>query len=235
VSELEARVLRGEHLALYGPRGSGKSSVVTSLMVRLRREHVPCALSATTHSLDDITRALERAYPGVDTGAVSRRTARARLWRAAGVRRGVLLLDHLGEVSNAMIAYLRFLHGGVAGVLSAVDVDSERERQQMKPWRFGAMSVRMPLTSSLRLKSLLQARWTLLGCSPLSAEQERQLVRDARGRPGWIIRCAELAAETRYWSCEHLLVAVLATDTEAAVRHRALELLRPVPVGGEPP
>jgi len=126
VSTLDERLGRGEHLALYGPRGSGKSAVLADLHTRLSRARVPCALSASTSSLDDITRALEQAYPWVQTLEVTRRAARSRLWWAADQRFGVLLLDHLSEVSNAMVGFLRRLHGRVVGVLSAVDVDDGR-------------------------------------------------------------------------------------------------------------
>jgi hypothetical protein len=227
VSELERRLRRGEHLALWGPRGSGKSGVLAELQARLIQAHVPCGLSPFTTSLDDITRALERAYPGVDTLEITRRAARARLWRSADERPGVLLLDHLSDISNAMVTFLRRLHGGVIGALSAVDVDDERQRGEMKPWRYGAMSVRMPLTSSMRLRRLLRERCANLGLPPLDEEQEHRLLHAARGRPGWIVQCTELERDRRYW-CEHgLLITVLCTDAEVAVRYGALDLLRP--------
>lgn len=227
VSALEGRLRRGEHLALYGPRGSGKSSVIASLHARLVRADVPCGLSPTTTSLGDITRALEQAYPGVDTLEVAQRTARVRLWRAADARFGVLLLDQLTDISNAMIAFLRRLHGGIVGALSAVDVEDERDRQRMKPWRYGAMSVRMPLMTEGRLRRLLHTRCKALALPPPGEALERRLLHDARGRPGWIVQCTELERDARYW-CEHgLLVSVLCTDTEAAVRYRALDRIRP--------
>lgn len=46
--------------------------------------------------------------------------------------------------------------------------------------------------------------------------------------PGWIVKCTELACEPRYW-CEHGLLCV---DTEAAVRHGALDWLRPPAADG---
>ncbi len=227
VSELARRLRHGEHLALWGPRGSGKSAVLAELQARLIRMQVPCGLSPSTTSLDDITRALERAYPGVDTVEIGRRTARARLWWVADQHPGVLLLDHLSDVSNAMVAFLRRLHGGVIGALSALDVDDERERREVKPWRYGAMSVRMPLTSRSRLRRLLRARRARLGLPPLDENLEHRFLHAARGRPGWIVRCTELECDRRYW-CEHgLLVTVLCTDAEVAVRFGALDLLRP--------
>ncbi len=227
VSSLEGRLRRGEHLALYGPRGTGKSEILAELHGRLTRARVPCALSPSTTSLDDITRALERAYPAVKTFEVTRRTARARLWWAADQRFGVLLLDHLSEVSNAMIGFLRRLHGRVVGALSAVDVEDERERQRMRPWRYGALSVRMPAATWGHLRRLLRARCASLELPPHDEEQEHRLLHEARGRPGWIVQCTELERDPRYWCAHGLLLSVLCTDTEAAVRYRALDLLRP--------
>lgn len=234
VAGLEARVRRGEHLALYGPRGSGKSTVLEAVYSRLSGR-VPCALSRSTTSLGDITRALEQAYPDVDTHEIAQRAARSRLWRAADQRRGVLLLDHLSDVSNAMIGFLRRLHGGVVGALSAVDVERESDRWLMKSWRYGAMSIRMPLMPLSRLRRLLQARCMTLGLPAPEGDLERRLVHLARGRPGWIIQYTELERESRYWRDGRLLVSVLCTDTEAAVRYRALEMLRPAVRPAPPP
>lgn len=231
-TELERRLLRGEHLTLYGPRGSGKSTVLAALHVRLARAAVPCAYSPDTTSLDDITRALERAYPGVDTLEIARRAARARLWLAADRRAGVLLLDHFAGVSNATVSFLRRLHGKIAGVLTAVDVDDERERGRVRPWRYGAMSVRMPLLPVRQLRRLLHLRCDGLGLPFIGPAAEQRLIEAARGRPGWIVKCTELAREARYW-CDHgLLVTVLCVDTEAAVRYQALDLVRPRPAPG---
>jgi hypothetical protein len=227
--ELERRLLRGEHLSLLGPRGGGKSTLLGALHTRLLAAGVPSALSTRTASLDDLTRALERAYPGVDTREISRRAARSRLWIAADRRAGVLLLDHFRCRSTAMVSVLRRLHGKIAGVLTAVDVDSERERSRARPWRYGAMSVRMPPTPTRRLRRLLYSLSDELELAPLAPGVERTLLEAARGRPGWIVQCLQLAREPRYWCPYGPLVSVLCVDTEAAVRHRALDLLRPQP------
>lgn len=227
LAALESRLQNGEHLALYGPRGSGKSTVLAELERRLARERVPCGRSQVTTSLGDVTSALARAYPAVDILEVTQRTARYRLWAAADRRAGVLLLDHLDCASNAMVSFLRRLHGRIVGVLSAVDVDNHRERQSMKPWRFGALSVRMPLAPARRLRRLLQVRRESLRLPPLEPEEEYRLVAAAKGRPGWIVRCTELAREGRYWRDSKLFLTVLCTDTEAAVRYGALDLVRP--------
>lgn len=226
-TSLQARLLRGEHLMLLGPRGSGKSAVLQELYARLRRSGAPCAYCPVTKSLNHITCALESAYPGVDTGEITRRAARVRLWNAADRRMGVLLLDEFCGVSTAMVAFLRRLHGKIAGVLSAVDVDDERERRAVRPWRYGAMSVRVPLATKTQLSKLLLAREAELGLSEFDPPARARFVAAARGRPGWIIECTELARMPRYWCERGLLVSVLCIDTEAAVRYRSLEMLRP--------
>lgn len=228
-TELETRLLGGEHLTLFGPRGSGKSTVLTRLHTHFGSLGVPCAYSAVTSSLDDITRALERAYPGVSTVEIPRRAARSRLWLAADQRFGILLLDHFASVSNSMVFFLKRLHGRVAGVLTAVDIDGQRERSRMRrPSRYGAFSVRMPPTPIRQLRRLLHTLRGDFGLPPLAPSLERQLLEAARGRPGWMVKCAELLCEPRYWSEHGLLVSTLCVDTEAAVRYRALEALRPI-------
>lgn len=226
--ELQKRLLRGEHLTLIGPRGSGKSTILAKLHSQFVVAGIPCAYSSVTTSLDDITRALERAYPDVGSADITRRAARARLWAAADQCAGVLLLDHFSSVSNAMVFFLKRLHGKVAGVLTAVDVEGERDRARIRrPSRYGAMSVTMPRTPTRQLRRLLYTLTGGLGLPPLAPTLEQKLLEAARGRPGWIVKCAELACESRYWCDQGLLVTALCVDTEAVVRYRALDLLRP--------
>lgn len=228
ISELRRRLLRGEHLSLLGPRGSGKSTLLAVLHSRLVIAGIPCAYSNVTTSLDHITRALQRAYPGVRVAGITRRAARSRLWDAADKSAGVLLLDHFSSVSNAMVFLLKRLHGGVMGVLTVVDIEVGRDRSRMRrPSRYGAMCIRMPLTPTRQLRRLLYEPRGGLALPPLAPSIVRELVQAARGRPGWIVKCTELARESRYW-CKHgLLVRTLCVDTEAAVRHCALDLVRP--------
>lgn len=226
IAQLEQRLLRGEHLTLYGPRGGGKSSVLTQLLARFQCDAVPCAYSSSTDSLDDITRALERAYPGVETWAVRRRTARGRLWHAADRRAGVLLLDHFRCNGTGMVSFLRRLHGKIAGVLTAADIDTEVEHRRMRPWRYGALSVRMPSATDRQLRRLLDDQWSAARLPALAADARDAFVEAAYGRPGWITKCTELARERRYWCVYGPLITVLCIDTEVAVRYRALSMIR---------
>jgi hypothetical protein len=82
------------------------------------------------------------------------------------------------------------------------------------------MSIRMPLAQTRQLRRLLHTLTGGLGLPPLAPRLEQRLLQAARGRPGWIVKCAQLARQARYW-CEHgLLVSALCVDTEAAVRYR---------------
>jgi len=111
-------------------------------------------------------------------------------------------------------------------VLLAVDVEVERERQRMKPWCLGALSMRMPPTSAPRLRKLLHASRAELRLPPPGAQIERRLLCAARGRPGWILQCAQLQSQAQYWRDDNLSAGLLCTDTEIALRQGALNFLR---------
>lgn len=214
--DLARRLVTGEHLVLWGPIGSGKSTLAVSIERRLAGR--ACALAPATRSLDDITGALERAYPQVPTQGVSRRTARARLWCAADREPAVLLLDHVSEVSTAMKGFLRRLRGGIAGVLLVFDIDSPRERTHLRARRLGCLSVRIPALPSRVQRALLAAQWPATDYAPPSAAAVRMLIRAARGRPGWIEVCAQLAHEPRYWCTDGVKARILTLDSELKLR-----------------
>jgi hypothetical protein len=201
---------------LWGPRGSGKTTLLRAVLQKLGNAH--CALSVTTTSLDDITRALERAYTATRITGLTRRAARSRLWWAADAEPGCLLLDHVSRVPAAMKGWLRRLRGGVVGVVLAVDVDSPRERERLRGLMIGCTTLRMPPTASRTLTRLLNHLWEMRAALPLSASARRTLARAARGRPGWITQCAARAADSRYWLDGELRVHLLALDTEMGLR-----------------
>jgi len=215
---LLTRLRRGEHLVLYGPRGGGKSTLLAGIHARIAREGIPCALSHATAHLDDITRAFERAYPAVDTSLLSRRKARARLRTAADRHEGILLLDHVTDVSTAMIGFLRRLRGGITGVLLAVDVEKQAEGQRLRHRHLGTSTLPMPVTSPRRLKRMFRDSCAKQLTMPLQPNAERDILRAARGRPGWIAQCTRLIRQQRYWRHKTLLVSVLCLDTEILLR-----------------
>ena len=215
---LTTRLLRGEHLVLYGPRGSGKSTLLARIYDRLSKDNVPCALSKSTVSLRDMTSAWSRAYPAVDTSRMTQRRARARLLLATEQRAGVLLLDHMTRVNSAMRGFIHRLRGRLAGVLIAVDVDGRREWQALRELRLGMPLIPISPQSMKRQKSLFQAYYADLALPPLSPAQERQILRAARGRPGWIGQCSQLIRLDRYWHGQTLYASVLCIDTEIALQ-----------------
>lgn len=215
-SRLVSDLAQGRHLVVWGPRGSGKTTLFHAVLREVGEAHA--ALSPATNSLDDITRALERAYREVPTAGLARRAARSRLWWAADAEPGCLLLDHVRRVPSAMKGWLRRLRGGLVGVALAIDIDSARERERMRSLRIGCASFRMPPTAAPTLGRLLSLQWEVAGALPLSADARKILVRAARGRPGWIVHCAALANDPRYWPGGQLRVPVLALDTEIRLR-----------------
>ena len=223
--ELLRRLGAGERVILCGPRGAGKSTLVAALQRDIECAGLPCGHCAATAHLDDITRALERAYPTIDVAAIRRRAARSRLWLAADQRPGVLLLDHVTQLNNAMVGFLRRLAGGIAGVLLVLDVDSARERQAVRPGRLGGIPRQMPPLPAATLRALWREQCTRRALPLPPSRAERQLLRAAHGRPGWIVQCAELAAHPRYWREGQLtLLNLLCSDTEIALRYGAQEL-----------
>lgn len=224
--DVQRRLRRGESMVLHGPHGIGKTTLLLDLEARLRAGGVTCVRVPQTRSLGDITRELQQAYPGEtarDTGG----DGRVREWTAAELKGGVLLLDHLTHVTNSMVRFLHWVRGGIMGVLSAVDVEVEEERHRLRAQRLGALSVRMPGLSADLLHDLLRQRAVELHLPTLDTETARRLVRAAEGRPGWILKCLELQSDTRYWQGEQLFASLVCTDTDAALRQGALDLLPP--------
>jgi energy-coupling factor transporter ATP-binding protein EcfA2 len=215
-SRLAADLAHGRHVVLWGPRGSGKTTLLNAVLREIGDAHA--ALSPATSSLDDITRALERAYAEVHTAGLARRAARSRLWWAADAEPGCLLLDHVTRVPSAMKGWLRRLRGGLVGVALAIDVDSDRERERMRALKIGCATFRMPPTAAPTLARLLSQQWEVTAAFPLPAGARRSLVRAARGRPGWVVQCAALSSDLRYWPGGQLRVPVLALDTEIRLR-----------------
>jgi hypothetical protein len=120
---------------------------------------------------------------------------------------------------------MRWLRGGVMGVITAVDMEVEREERRLRPWRLGALSIRMPGASADLLRDLLRERSTQLQLPTLDADVERRLIREAQGRPGWILQCVRLQTQAHYWQGTQLFASALCGDTEAALQQESLERL----------
>jgi energy-coupling factor transporter ATP-binding protein EcfA2 len=216
--KLAARLQSGSHLMLHGPRGVGKSSLLTSLLDYYRSRSVPCAIAPQTLGLPDLVTALSQAYPETDLGGLNRRAIGTRLRLVADLVPGVLLLDHTRDVTTAMIGFLRHLRGGIVGALLAVDIDSDFERERLLAWRRYALRVRMPLMPNRRLLRLLRLGWAARDLPEIDGKTMQQIVRAARGRVGWLREYMRHLEMSRYWNGGRLHVGALCIDTEIAIR-----------------
>jgi len=216
--DLGRRLRAGSHLILYGPRGAGKSTLLAAMREDNRAFDAPCGIAAATSGLGDVVGALAQAYPGIDIEGLGRRAARARLRSAADRVSGVLLLDHATTVTSAMLGYLRRLRGGIAGALLVVDVDTDHERDRLRAWRIGALSVRMPLAPDRQLHQMLIASIRRAALPEIEPKLAQQIAHAARGRVGWLRACVDRMETEDYWRDGRLHLAALCTDTEIALR-----------------
>ncbi len=117
-----------------------------------------------------------------------------------------------------MLGCLRRLRGGIAGALLVADIDSQRERERMRAWHAGALSVRMPLLPNRTLQEFLLAAMQAYGIPKIEPRMQRQIIGLARGRIGWATECARRLQMQDYWHDDRLRLGVICTDTEIAVR-----------------
>jgi hypothetical protein len=205
-------------LILHGPRGAGKSTLLRNIGDHYEAIGTPYGLAPQTSGLADIVAALSAAYPDADLQGLGKRAAGVRLRLVADGTPGVLLLDHATMVTTAMLGYLRRLRGGIAGALLVVDVDSPSERDRMRSWHAGALSIRMPLMSSRRLRHSFLAASEAHDLPEIEPRTARYIIRTARGRVGWVTECIRRLQAREYWRDDRLHVAALCVDTEMAIR-----------------
>jgi DNA polymerase III delta prime subunit len=217
-SDLAEHLRSGSHLILHGPRGSGKSTLVSAMLEDFRSQKIPCAIASQTTGLADVVTALSHAYADTDIQGLSRRATAVRLRLVADRVPGVLLLDHTCEVTTAMIGFMRRLKGGIIGALFVVDIDSAFERERLVGWRRHAPRVRMPLMPNRRLQRLLQYAWVARNLPEIDTKTNRYIVRAARGRVGWLRECIRHLEIPEYWSDGRLHFRALCTDCEIAIR-----------------
>jgi energy-coupling factor transporter ATP-binding protein EcfA2 len=208
----------GSYLILYGPRGAGKSTLLREIADHYKAIGTPYGLAPETSGLPDVVAALADAYPYAGIEGLTKRATGARLRRVADRVPGVLLLDHATMVTTAMLGYLRRLRGGIVGALLVADVDSPQERDRLKSWQAGALSIRMPLMSGRRLHRLLSAATHAGRLPDIEPPMVRYIIRVARGRIGWVTECIRRLQMQEYWRDDRLHMAVLCMDTEIAVR-----------------
>jgi len=225
-AELTGRLQSGAHLILFGPRGAGKSTLLAWMLEGCRASRVPCALAAETTGLADVVDAFSQAYPLVDLRGLNRRAIATRLRLTAESAPGVLLLDHVRELTTAMIGFLRLLRGGVVGALLIVDIDSEFERERLLAWRRHALCVHMPLMPNRNLQQLLLDECAAYALPAIEPAAVGQMVRLARGRVGWLRECVRHLHSADYWREGRLHLAALCTDSEMGTRARRGPRLR---------
>jgi hypothetical protein len=211
--------LDGETVLVYGPLGMGKTTVLNALARRTEKAGRPCAFCPCTERLADITEALVRGY-AIDTGALTQRRRRSRVRLAIEHEPGVLILDHLLDVGNAVKGYLRSLRGTGLGVVIAADVEHPRDHARVRARGLSYREIALPPLHGRHLRRLLdrELRSGQLSCTVPESDREA-LIDVAQGRPGWIVRLAAAASQARYWRGDRLLIDLLATDVSIAVTH----------------
>jgi hypothetical protein len=217
-AQLGAQLRSGSHLILYGPRGTGKSTLLRGIADDCSLIGTPCGLAPETSGLPDVVAALAQAYPYANIEGLAKRGAGARLRRVADHASGVLLLDHTTMVTTAMLGYLRRLRGGIVGALLVVDVDSAREHDRLKSWQAGALSVRMPIASSRWLRRVFSAAIQAQHLPKIEPRMMGYIMRIARGRIGWMTECTRRLQRQEYWRDDRLHLGALCMDIEIAIR-----------------
>jgi hypothetical protein len=226
VSTLETLALKGETVLVYGPVGIGKTAILAELKRRVERRGLPCGLAPRTERLQDITEALQRAYPDAAGRAHTQRAIRGSLRLATERTRGMLLLDQLLEVGTAAKGFLRSMRGTGLGVVMAADVEHPRDHARVRAWGLAYREHALEPLRGRCMRSLLDRR--LIGRSlpgHLTDEDRQALLEIARGRPGWIDRLVASAADPRYWGAAGLLREVLHADISVAVTRQYVSRL----------
>jgi hypothetical protein len=222
---IQALALSGETVLVFGPLGIGKTAILGELARRVEQDGRPCAVCPRTERLSDVTQALARCYL-LGGGELTQRQRRGRAHLAIERHPGILLLDHLLDVGNAVKGYLRSLRGTGLGVVIAVDVENPRDHARVRARGLSHREIALPPLPGRYLRRLLAREIEAQQLPNTVSEPDgRALVQIARGRPGWIMRLVATASKPRYWRGNHLLVDLLAADVSLAVtRHYGARL-----------
>ncbi len=197
---LHSRLSEGRTILLYGPKGSGKTTILKNVARRIKKDRRPCGLCKMTRALSDVTGALLQAYPSVSTKSRSRRSVRFALDTAVEANPGILLLDHVHAVGTQVRGFLRSLLGTGLGVLMAADVEGERDHRKYRAMRLAYEEETVPPLPGRYMRCIFRNAVPDDALPfPLTEADLRGLLRCARGRPGWIIRMGELLQLENYW------------------------------------
>ncbi len=152
------------------------------------------------------------------TGALTQRKRRSRVRFAIERKPGILLLDHLLDVGNAVKGYLRSLRGTGLGVVIAVDVEQSRDHARIRARGLAHRELALPRLHGRHQRRLLEREIeSHILPHPISDSERDALIQVAQGRPGWIVRLAAAASQARYWRGDRLLIDLLAADVAIAV------------------
>ena len=199
-------LLAGRTVLLYGPMGSGESSLLEALVRSMQKQRRPCAFCRCTRSLSDITEALLAVYPGVRVEGRTQRLLRSYLADAIEARPGVLLLDHLGDAGTQFKGYLRTLRGTGLGVLLAADAEATRDHEHLRAMNLAYQEIKIPPLASPSMNRILAE---VLLANPLpfifTRGDKSALIRMARGRPGWIVMAVQILHDIHYWRNSRVL------------------------------
>lgn len=223
LGSVEARLLRGEEIVLFGPRGIGKTTWGADLAARFRRQGIAVGTSTSTKTLHDVVDAVERAYPSTSLCGLAARRKRGRLRLAAEAHPAILLLDHVENVTAPMRTFLRGLRGKGIGIAFFVDVDADRDRHRVRQYRLTHHEIAVPRLHGNAIGRLLT---THLGPERLPGDlrpaDRARLVAAALGRPGWIEEAAARLRDARYWSSGRPRIGLVCTDVQAELLGRYL-------------
>lgn len=214
---VEALALSGETVLVYGPLGIGKTAMLWDLARRAEQAGRPCAICPRTERLSDVTAALVRGY-ATGAGALTQRQRRSRVRLAIERKPGILLLDHLLDVGNAVKGYLRSLRGTGLGVVIAADVEQPRDHARVRALGMAYRELALPPLHGRYQRRLLDREIdSQMPPHPISESDRDALIRVAQGRPGWIGRLVAASLQARYWREDRLLIDLLAAEVSMAV------------------
>lgn len=204
----------GDHVALFGPVGMGKTTLIEILRARLTGSGMAPRVAQHVGALADLSHVMGAEPSG---GSPSVRRARART--AAARASVVLLLDHVTTAGTATKAELRRLREASIGVVLAIDVDASRETEALRAARLAPHLLAAPSVSTLLLRALLMSMVASHARVP-RGDDVGFLAAAARGRPGWIVECVRLLAQPDYWTSAGVRRLLLRGDVDLALWQR---------------
>jgi len=221
VKALTELMLKGQTVLLYGPMGIGKTAIMEAVGRSVKKQNRPCGFARRTRSLSEMTEALLAAYPNAQRDGRTQRQIRGDLSDAIENQPGVLLLDHLHDVSTQFKGYLRSLRGTGLGVLLAADVEVPRDHARFRSMHLAYREMEVPpLPSRYMHRVLMNSLSEQSLPNSLKDADCFALVKVAHGRPGWIPMICELLQRTDYWSRGHVRVASMRISVMTEITKR---------------